>query len=44
MVLESIKPELRDTLGSHPISDSNLNYTKTLGIEWNPEFDILELL
>ena len=38
-VIQLIDPELRDALKTHPITDTTISYTKTLGIEWNPEFD-----
>ena len=38
LVLESIPPELQDPRVIHTINDTS-DYTKTLGIEWNPQLD-----
>ena len=38
LVLESIPPELQDPRVIPTINDT-LDYTKTLGIEWNPQLD-----
>ena len=37
-VLESIPSELRDPRVTHTINNTS-DYTKTLGIEWNPQLD-----
>ena len=37
-VLQHIKPELRDSQSFHPMPDPK-DYTKMLGIEWNPGLD-----
>lgn len=41
VVLEHIKPELRDSQSVHHISE--VEYTKTLGIEWNVHMDHFRL-
>jgi hypothetical protein len=36
-VLKAIDPQLRDSSDTRNITDSTSNYTKTLGLKWNPE-------
>ena len=43
MVLEQIDPDLLDTQSILTITDPDLQYTKTLGIEWNASRDHFRL-
>ena len=43
-VLERIEPELRDSQCVRQIAETETNYTKTLGIEWNASLDHFCLL